>query len=194
MIFTIARIVEESLRTPPMKNKLPTPYKLLILAVVLLYTFHFGRLYARNTSQEPQEVTYEPYYAYAEELPITTYTSVETHTRVIYEPQWELYEITAYCACEKCCGKWAKNRPNGIVYGASGAALEQDRSIAVDTSVIPYGTLVEIEGFGTYVAEDCGEAINGNRIDMYFDNHSDALKFGRRTVMVKVWRDYNENN
>ena len=35
------------------------------------------------------------------------------------------FKLTAYCACEKCCGKYAKNRPvdeygNPIVYGSSG--------------------------------------------------------------------------
>ena len=33
------------------------------------------------------------------------------------------FRITAYCSCEKCCGEWAKNRPNGIVYGAAGVEL-----------------------------------------------------------------------
>ena len=29
-----------------------------------------------------------------------------------------------------------------------------------------------------YVAEDCGGAIKGNRIDVYHDTHSEALDFG----------------
>lgn len=92
------------------------------------------------------------------------------------------FRLTAYCSCEKCCGKWALNRPkdeNGkdIVYGSTGSILAAGASIAVDPSVIPYGSQVEINGH-TYTAHDTGGAIQGNRIDVYFDNHQDALNFG----------------
>ena len=92
------------------------------------------------------------------------------------------FKLTAYCSCEKCCGKWALNRPkdeNGkdIVYGSTGTVLIAGTSIAVDPSVIPYGSQVEVNGH-TYTAHDTGGAIKGNRIDVYFDSHQDALNFG----------------
>ena len=98
--------------------------------------------------------------------------------------------LTAYCGCEECCGEWAIGRPvdeNGreIVYGASGQRLEQGVSIAVDPSVITYGAKVEIDG-GIYIAQDCGGAIKENRIDVYFENHSDALSFGVQTKPVYI--------
>lgn len=92
------------------------------------------------------------------------------------------FKLTAYCSCYKCCGKWAYNRPkdeNGkeIVYGSIGEKLIAGTSIAVDPSVIPYGSEVVING-KLYIAQDCGGAIKGNRIDVYFDDHDEALKFG----------------
>lgn len=42
------------------------------------------------------------------------------------EPEWIEGTATAYCSCEICCGEWALNRPNGIVYTASGVC-EDDR-------------------------------------------------------------------
>lgn len=92
------------------------------------------------------------------------------------------YKITYYCACEACCGSWAKNRPKDaegrpIVKTASGAAAEAGKTIAVDPDVIPYGTEVIINGH-TYIAQDCGGAIQGNRIDIYCDSHDEALKNG----------------
>lgn len=92
------------------------------------------------------------------------------------------FRLTAYCSCEKCCGKWALNRPKDesgkdIVYGSTGEVLIAGTSIAVDPSVIPYGSQVEING-NTYTVHDTGGAIKGNRIDVYFDNHQDALNFG----------------
>lgn len=53
------------------------------------------------------------------------------------EPEWIEYEATAYCSCEKCCGSWALNRPDGIVYTASGAVAEQGVTIAADWDVLP---------------------------------------------------------
>ena len=99
----------------------------------------------------------------------------------ITEPQKEViflgeYKLTAYCSCEKCCGSWAFDRPDGVVCGASGNELKSGYSIAVDPSVIPYGTEVVINGV-TYRADDCGGAIKGNRIDVYFDTHEEALEF-----------------
>lgn len=94
------------------------------------------------------------------------------------------FRVTAYCPCEKCCGKWANTRPNGIVYGASGEELVPYHSIAVDTDIIPYGKSVFINDV-EYVAHDCGgSAIKGNRIDIYMDSHEAALEFGVKNMMV----------
>ena len=49
-----------------------------------------------------------------------------------------------------------------------------------------FGTKVEIQGMGTYVVEDRGGAIKGNRIDIFYSNHKSALDFGKRTVYLKV--------
>lgn len=85
---------------------------------------------------------------------------------------------TAYCSCVSCCGK-----SDGIT--ASGVKAKAKHTIAVDRSVIPLGTHVLYNGT-EYVAEDTGGAIKGNRIDIFFDNHSDALNWGRRTIEIEV--------
>ena len=87
-------------------------------------------------------------------------------------------ETTAYCACKKCCGK-----TDGIT--ATGTQATAGRTIAVDPSVIPYGTEVIISG-NTYIAEDCGGAIKGDRIDIYFNTHGEALEYGRQTVTAYI--------
>ena len=87
------------------------------------------------------------------------------------------FRITYYCPCEICCGIWANNRPDGIVYTASGAVAEAGKTIAVDPDVIPYGTEVIIDGH-TYTAQDSGSAIQGSRIDIYCDSHEEALHGG----------------
>lgn len=90
------------------------------------------------------------------------------------------FKITHYCACEICCGKSEEDPWYGIT--ATGTKVEEGRTIAVDPKVIPYGTEVTIcyaDGTEqTYIAEDCGGAIKGSRIDVYMDSHEDALVEG----------------
>lgn len=88
------------------------------------------------------------------------------------------YVITAYCTCRICCGVYSGGNRT-----ASGTVPTTNRTIAVDTSVIPFGTKVVING-QVYVAEDRGGAIKGKRIDMFFYTHKEALKWGRRTMEV----------
>ncbi|RDY28394.1 DUF348 domain-containing protein [Romboutsia weinsteinii] len=60
-------------------------------------------------------------------------------------------------------------------------------TIAVDPSVIPYGTKVYIPQFGmTFVAEDCGGAIKGNKIDIFMGSESEAYSWGRRTIDIVI--------
>jgi 3D (Asp-Asp-Asp) domain-containing protein len=57
--------------------------------------------------------------------------------------------------------------------------------VAADTDVLPFGTKVIIDG-NTYIVQDRGGAIKGNRIDLYFDSHQEALNFGRQTKEVTI--------
>lgn len=91
------------------------------------------------------------------------------------------FKLTAYCNCSKCCGQWAGGAT------ASGVMPSAGRTIAVDTSIIPFGTRVEINGH-TYVAEDTGGAIKGNKIDIYFGSHQEALNFGVKYAEVFVYK------
>ena len=58
--------------------------------------------------------------------------------------------------------------------------------IAVDPSVIPLGTRVFIPGYGEAVAEDVGGAIHGNRIDVAFDTHEEAIFFGWQELEIFI--------
>lgn len=112
---------------------------------------------------------------------------------IIPAPELEsigVFTLTAYCPCVKCCGEWGKNRPedengNPIVYGSAGIELQEGVSVAVDPSVIPYGSEIVIDGH-TYTAHDCGGAIKNNRIDIYFADHDRALAFAVRSEEVFI--------
>lgn len=60
-------------------------------------------------------------------------------------------------------------------------------TIAADTRYYPFGTRMYIPGYGYGVVSDRGGAIKGeDRLDIYFDDHEDALVWGRRRVNVKI--------
>lgn len=60
-------------------------------------------------------------------------------------------------------------------------------TIAVDPSVIPYGTKVYIPQFGqTFIAEDCGGAIKGNKIDIFMNDESTVKNWGRKTIDIYI--------
>ena len=89
------------------------------------------------------------------------------------------YKLSFYCPCKTCNGNSHKKT-------ASGTTLSVGRTIAVDSSVIPLGSKVYIEGFGEYVAEDTGSSISGNRIDVLVSSHSEAYRLGIKYANVYV--------
>lgn len=110
-------------------------------------------------------------------------------------------EATGYCKCQECCG-WKRNLLMQPVYAsgsqkgerkkigvtASGTKAKPGRTIAADTNVFPFGTRLKIPGYGWGTVEDRGGAIQGQRIDLFFRTHKEALKWGRKTVTVQVDR------
>lgn len=106
---------------------------------------------------------------------------------IVEEPVRRLHgscRITAYCACEICCGEWATDRPldengNPIVYGASGQVLTPGVSVACS---LPYGTEIQIDGLpGTYVVEDrtaewIQDKYNGMTVDIYMPTHESCYE------------------
>ena len=108
---------------------------------------------------------------------VQTVQAEQTTAEIVQYKEMTL-EATAYCPCNICCGKC-----DGIT--ATGTKATAGWTIAVDPSVIPYGTEVVING-QAYIAEDCGGAIKGNRVDIYFATHQEAINFGRQTVTAYI--------
>lgn len=88
------------------------------------------------------------------------------------------FKLTFYCPCSKCCGS-----SDGIT--ASGTKATAGRTIAAPSN-FKFGTKVEING-NTYVVEDRGGAIKGNRIDIFCNSHQEALNLGVQYAEVFVY-------
>lgn len=60
-------------------------------------------------------------------------------------------------------------------------------TIAVDPTVIPYRTKVYIPKFDkVFIAEDCGSAIKGNRIDIFMNSEKECNDWGVRDIEVQI--------
>ncbi len=59
-------------------------------------------------------------------------------------------------------------------------------TIAVDPTVIPFGTKLYVEGYGLAVAADSGGAIKGNMIDVFLDTYKEAYEWGIKTVKIYI--------
>ena len=68
---------------------------------------------------------------------------------------------------------------------STGVKPKEGRTIAVDPKVIPYGSIIYIQDYGYFIAEDCGGDIKQNRIDIYTNSHEYAIQQGRK--VANVW-------
>ena len=88
--------------------------------------------------------------------------------------------VTAYCACTKCCGVMG-----GTGITASGKPARQGVTVAASRK-IPMGTRLRIEGVGVRVVQDRLAPRYDDRVDVFFTRHEDAVRFGKKTLAVRV--------
>ncbi|MHC4570909.1 MAG: 3D domain-containing protein [Planctomycetota bacterium] len=91
--------------------------------------------------------------------------------------------VTAYCPCERCCGSYSDGKT------ACGYEIRPDDAFVAADKKYSFGTEMLITGYNN--AEpvkvlDRGGAIHGNRLDVFFASHKEALKWGVRYLDVKV--------
>jgi len=89
-----------------------------------------------------------------------------------------IINASAYTAAADECGK-----SDGIT--ASGRKVAEGRTLACPPQYA-FGIKIEIDGMGTYVCEDRGGAIKGNRFDIYMKTKKEAFAFGRRNLIARV--------
>lgn len=107
---------------------------------------------------------------------------------------------TGYCNCEKCCS-WTRNAAGEAVYAygklkgkpksvgrTSSGTTARHGTIAADLTLFPYGTRIEVPGYGTGTVEDIGGMIKDEHIDLWFPTHEEAKRWGRRTLKVCVMK------
>jgi 3D (Asp-Asp-Asp) domain-containing protein len=105
-------------------------------------------------------------------------------------------EASGYCSCGECCG-WRRSllgtpvskstgKRKAVGVTASGTRARPG-TIAADTRVFPFGTVLYVPGYGYGRVEDRGSSMVGNKIDLFFPSHRQALEWGRKRVRALVW-------
>lgn len=152
------------------KRKKRSLWKWVLLVLALAWLIHYGRFFLPRRIVPPREI----------------------------QPIEVAMKTTSYCHCRKCCSyNWflfipfqrtgfLKFRLKHVGETSSGAMVRPG-SIAADTNLYPYGTIMFIPGYGYGRVEDTGGAIKGQHIDLYRPNHWYARRWGVRAKTVKVW-------
>ncbi|MFC1637103.1 3D domain-containing protein [Planctomycetota bacterium] len=91
--------------------------------------------------------------------------------------------VTAYCPCPKCCGQYA----DGMT--ACGHVIQPGDTFVAADRRYAFGTKMIVPGYSsgrTVNVLDRGGAIQGNRVDVFFPSHQEALEWGVKHLEVKV--------
>jgi 3D (Asp-Asp-Asp) domain-containing protein len=111
---------------------------------------------------------------------------LETRVITFNEPKaltWEVYEVSSYTSGAESTGKTPSHPAYGIT--ASGARVKEGVTIACPPE-LPFGTIIEINGVGKRICEDRGSAIKGRKLDLYITSLSEALRFGRQHLKIRI--------
>jgi 3D (Asp-Asp-Asp) domain-containing protein len=91
--------------------------------------------------------------------------------------------VTAYCPCRKCCGKYSDGQTacgHKICPGDVFVAADEEYSFGTEMLIAGYN-----DGKPVKVL-DRGGAVHGDRLDVFFHSHEEALEWGVRYVDVEV--------
>lgn len=95
--------------------------------------------------------------------------------------------VTAYSPDARSCGQWA----DGITASNKSIWTNGMKLVAADTRQLPLGTMLSIPGYdagATVPVLDRGGAIKGDRLDLLFPSHDEALQWGIKRLPVTIWQ------
>jgi 3D (Asp-Asp-Asp) domain-containing protein len=189
---TTVKIVDERVQTPPptlfeVNRRLPPRHRVLKAAGKPGESLIIWRVYYRNGKEVRR---------------------VKVREDVIEPPQPRIYEIGVHGhiasrgavdrsaafrtvrVLEMHASAYTPHRSGGGTgTGRTATGLPAGYGlVAVDPRVIPFGTVLYIEGYGMAIAADKGRAIRGHKIDLCYATRQQAMQFGRRKVRVYILR------
>jgi len=187
--------------------------KLIMSTVAMTVMLGFNRLAFADTinnndntqNDNQQELTYNNGYVNSDRVNFRKgastnsdiYKVLDKNTSVTildYEGDWSKVKIndtvgyvyTKYItAGNKVIDASNIDESNTVSLDVKATAYAGDTTIAVDPSVIPYGSKVYIPEFDkVFTAEDCGSAIKGNRIDIFMESEAKCNEWGVKNITI----------
>lgn len=146
-----------------------------LLSTMLIATTACG--IAKKNQEQPQPIEIvEPITPSSNGEPLLNPENYEQNINEIdtdptVEGTYDIFTITYYCGCNICNGSWG-------AFDALGEPLVHG---TIACNVLPLGTVVWIDG-ERFVVRDRLSSIydNENRIDIYVEDHNEALELGIR--------------
>jgi len=160
------------------------------------------------TEEKIQEIDRQEYLQSKQEMSSRVNVEKVVEQEII-KLEWIDVKVTAYDLSVRSCGKRKTHKEYGISrsgFSLRGHTRESAMSIAVDSKIIPLGSIVKIEFYkseyqkynGNYTARDTGRLIKGNKIDIFMGDYGDsnctvALEFGITEAKITIIKNEKEN-
>lgn len=144
-----------------------------IMAFVAIFTTNYNHNQKYSNNKHQTNITYQNKQHQQKHVKLQPRTQYHAKGNVyMKQGQHMRVNATAYC---------------GDTITSTGTKPIEGRTIAVDPKIIPYGTKVYIPQFDkVFIAEDCGSAIKGNRIDIFMTSYNRAMDWGIRTIDIYI--------
>ncbi|MHC4156990.1 MAG: 3D domain-containing protein [Planctomycetota bacterium] len=103
-------------------------------------------------------------------------------------PKYETVQmrVTAYCPCSKCCGQYSDGQT------ANGHKIRPGDTFVAADGRYTFGTQMLVPGYSSsqpVKVLDRGGAIRGERLDVFFHTHQEALNWGVQYLQVRVYHN-----
>jgi len=120
-----------------------------------------------------------------EQITLPSVTVADSKGALEQSGEWQIVRmrVTAYCPCPKCCDKYSGG-PTACGY----KIRPGDAFVAADKKYC-FGTEMLVAGYNNgepVKVLDRGGAIRGDRLDVFFSSHEEALEWGVQYLDVKV--------
>ena len=153
--------------------------KTIRIATVAIIALAIIALAIGYLEAQPPEPTHDD-----DSIKVITKVVTETVVKEVSEIDWQPFTVTAYTSQDAGCNNITSI---GVNYDKSWTGYF--RFVAVDPSIIPYGSTVFIKHDGEILqalAVDTGFAIKGRRLDLYMESKEEAYRWGVQELEVGV--------
>lgn len=158
---------------------------LVILMVLTSDNIAFSKTgFRENIAEPPQEISFAKISELAE-LDSRKELTLEEAELAADENGWVTMRmrVTGYCACPKCCGKFSDGKT------ATGHRIKWGDRFVAAPKWMKFGTEIIVPGYNhsqPVKVIDRGRVIKGNRLDVFYNTHHTASKWGVKYLDVKV--------